>query len=426
MDDQNGIPKAKASRKVKKAKVTRLVNQIRQHINDGINIHSLKKLRSELKEAIEMMEMSNEVLYLLEPENDEHDQWLETALQPTISCLPDIEGYIQQHCESSSTSSRSQRSFSNRMYYTSSESSTYSKAQSSKSSASHAKSSVSKEKVHSRYLHSSKLIEHDIEVTSKNNEEDRKMMLEQEIKEKQLRETQAKADQKAFELRKLNEESMRSRKVRTLEESKQRAILEAELLQRMEQHDATLHDQVSLTSTTTSNEQSTTCTPAKEVHSSPESYPPTPKTHIVSTLSQATLQNHTQKTDAPLAKETYTTSVQVNSTETTQGGLRSNPLSMDAPLAKETYTTSVQVNSRETTQGGLQHQVPSTSVDKNSSTPLVTSLCSPLFFTPSTVPASTGSLLSSKDHTLTRDAPWAKETSGLNSSTPLVSSTPYV
>ncbi|KXJ10962.1 hypothetical protein AC249_AIPGENE4791 [Exaiptasia diaphana] len=264
MDDQNGIPKAKASRKVKKANVTRLVNQIRQHINDGINIHSLKKLPSELKEAIEMMEMSNEVLYLLEPEDDEHDQWLETALQPTISCLSDIEGYIQQHCESSSTSSRSQRSFSNRMYYTSSESSTYSKAQSSKSSASHAKSSVSKEKVHSREReakstsshHSkisslykdkiveAKLIEHDIEVTSKNNEEDRKMMLEQDIKEKQLRETQAKADQKAFELRKLNEESMRARKVRTLEESKQRAILEAELLQRMEQHDVTLHNQV--------------------------------------------------------------------------------------------------------------------------------------------------------------------------------------
>lgn len=109
MDEQK-IAQAKASRKVKKAKVTRLVNQIRQHIKGGINVHSIKKLRSELKEAIEMMEMSNEVLYLLEPDNEEHDQWFETALQPAISCLSDIEGYIQRNCETSISNSEVQSS----------------------------------------------------------------------------------------------------------------------------------------------------------------------------------------------------------------------------------------------------------------------------------------------------------------------------
>jgi hypothetical protein len=60
-------------------------------------------LRSELKEAIDMMELSDEMLYLLEPENEEHDTWLEDSLQPTISCLWNIEVYLQQNYPSSLT-----------------------------------------------------------------------------------------------------------------------------------------------------------------------------------------------------------------------------------------------------------------------------------------------------------------------------------
>ena len=408
------IIKAKGVRKGKKSKVTRLVNQIRQYIKEGINVSSIKALRQELNQAIETMEMSNEVLYILEPENEEHEQWIELALEPTVLCLSDIERYIQQNSSStrSSCSSRSKSSRSSTSYKYSTSVTTVSapevlsnkgqpkacqpegEAQSSRGKARSATSSHSRSgSLYKDKLLEAKLIEHDIKVISKQNEEDNRMMAEQERKEKQLRETQARIEQETFELRRLNEESMRARKLRTLEENKQRAILEAELLQGMEQG---------------------------------QQEPPPVSTSSVSLLSS---KDHPTTNDAPSAKETYTTSVQVQLTGTTKGGSAqhepsivytqnsSTPqvtsshsalfftptpvstsqgslLSSQTPIntldthARETYTTSVQVQSRETTKGGLLQPQSSIVYTQNSSTPLVTSAHPLLLSTPPFVPSS--------------------------------------
>lgn len=409
------IFKAKGIRKGKKSKVTRLVNQIRQYIQEGINVKSIKALRQELNQAIEMMEMSNEVLYILEPDNEEHEQWMEMALEPTVLCLSDIERYIQQNssstrssCSSRSKSSRSGSSSSK--YSTSVTTVSVSDVQSNRSQPKAAKpereSQPSQRKAtsttpsHSKSssLYQDKLLEvklkeHDIQVISKQTEEDNRLMADQERKEQQLRETQAKIEQESFELRRLNEEAMRARKLRTLEENKQRAILEAKLLQGMEQ---TQRDPTPVSTSSVSLLSSDKNPISNDFPLAREISKAGGHVQLTGTTKGGSEEHgpsdiHIQNSSTPQVTSSHSalffTPTPVS---TSQGSLLSSqtPLNTMDKHVKETYTTSVHVQSRETTQGGLKQPKPGIVYTQNSSTPLVTSSHHMLLSTPPFLPSS--------------------------------------
>ena len=73
--DGDEIRKAKGTRKGKQAHVTKLVNQIYKHLAENVSVLSIITSKEELKKAVDVMEVANEVLFELEPENEDHEKW---------------------------------------------------------------------------------------------------------------------------------------------------------------------------------------------------------------------------------------------------------------------------------------------------------------------------------------------------------------
>ena len=63
--------KIRATRRGKKAHVSRLVNQINRHISKRLSKETLASLKLDLEKAVSQLENSNQAMFELNPEDDE-------------------------------------------------------------------------------------------------------------------------------------------------------------------------------------------------------------------------------------------------------------------------------------------------------------------------------------------------------------------
>ena len=99
----------RGTRRGKKAHVTRLVNQINQHMLKRLCRKTLASLRLELDKAVTQMETVNQALFELNPDDDEPEIWITETLTPVIACFENIEKYnLEKSNETASESSLSE------------------------------------------------------------------------------------------------------------------------------------------------------------------------------------------------------------------------------------------------------------------------------------------------------------------------------
>ena len=135
------------------------------------------------------------------------------TLAPVYDCFNNIEAYYAEHLQETLPVVTTSRPRSN-----SASSKTTSSAKSSKASR-------YKEK-----LIQAKLLQHDLEITTRRDMEEQRLSDLQAENEARLRQIKAQAEAETQKLQKLNEDAMRRRRLKELEETVKRATLEAKLI----------------------------------------------------------------------------------------------------------------------------------------------------------------------------------------------------
>ena len=211
--------RVRGTRRGKKSHVTRLVNQINQHIEKRLSRKTLASLKLDLEKAVSEMENVNQILFEFDPDDDEPETWIEQALAPVLTCFENIERYYLERISDAPTVVTEPERFSK------------SASLKTKSSVASVTSKVSRYK---EKVIEAKLLQHDLEAARKKESEDQKLSELQAKREASLRQTKAQVEVEIEELQRLNEDAMRVRKLRELEETVERAILEAKLIKEVE------------------------------------------------------------------------------------------------------------------------------------------------------------------------------------------------
>jgi len=91
-----GAPKIRGTRRGKKARVSRLVNQRNRHISKPLSKETLASLKLDLEKAVSQLESINQALFELNPDDDEPEYWMEGTLAPVYDCFDNIEIYYAE------------------------------------------------------------------------------------------------------------------------------------------------------------------------------------------------------------------------------------------------------------------------------------------------------------------------------------------
>ena len=203
----------RGTRRGKKAHVTRLVNQINQHMLKRLSRKTLASLKLELDKAVTQMETINQALFELNPDDDEPKIWITETLIPVIACFENIEKYnLEKSNETASDRSLSED---------------YSKSTSRKTQSNVNSTGALQ---HDEMVRKAKLLEHDLAAAKRKEREEQMLSDVQAENEARLRRFKAQMEAETQMLQRLNEDAMRMRRLREMEDNTERAKLEAKLL----------------------------------------------------------------------------------------------------------------------------------------------------------------------------------------------------
>ena len=203
----------RGTRRGKKAHVTRLVNQINQHMLKRLSRKTLPSLKLEFDKAVTQMETINQALFELKPDDDEPEIWITETLIPVIACFENIEKYnLEKSNETASDRSLSED---------------YSKSTSRKTQSNVNSTGALQ---YDEMVRKAKLLEHDLAAAKRKEREEQMLSDVQAENEARLRRFKAQMEAETQMLQRLNEDAMRMRRLREMEDNTERAKLEAKLL----------------------------------------------------------------------------------------------------------------------------------------------------------------------------------------------------
>ena len=203
----------RGTRRGKKAHVTRLVNQINQHMLKRLSRKTLASLKLEFDKAVTQMETINQALFELNPDDDEPEIWITETLIPVIACFENIEKYnLEKSNETASDRSLSED---------------YSKSTSRKTQSNVNSTGALQ---YDEMVRKAKLLERDLAAAKRKEREEQMLSDVQAANEARLRRFKAQMEAETQMLQRLNEDAMRMRRLREMEDNTERAKLEAKLL----------------------------------------------------------------------------------------------------------------------------------------------------------------------------------------------------
>ena len=150
-------------------------------------------------------------------DDNEPETWMGKTLAPVYDCFNNIEAYYAEHLQETLPIVTTSKPRSN-----STSSKTTSSAKSSKASR------------YKKKLIQAKLLQHDLEIATRRDMEEQRLSDLQAENEARLRQIKAQAEAETQKLQKLNEDAMRRRRLKELEETVKRATLEAKLIKETE------------------------------------------------------------------------------------------------------------------------------------------------------------------------------------------------